>query len=30
MDRETLRAYAKNDVKLVVELYKRMRGVYFL
>jgi len=29
MDRETLRKYAGNDVYLAVELYKRMRGVYF-
>lgn len=29
MDRETLRAYATNDVKLVVDLYQRMSGVYF-
>jgi DNA polymerase elongation subunit (family B) len=28
MDRETLRKYAGNDVDLVVELYKRMSGVY--
>lgn len=28
MDRETLRAYSGNDVTLVVELYKRMRGIY--
>lgn len=28
MDRETLRQYAANDVLLVVELYKRMSGVY--
>jgi hypothetical protein len=28
MDRETLRKYAANDVYLVIELYKRMCGVY--
>jgi len=29
MDAETLRAYSANDVHLVVELYKKMQGVYF-
>lgn len=29
MDQETLHKYAGNDVYLVVELYKRMCGVYF-
>lgn len=29
MDRDTLRAYATNEVKLVVDLYQRMSGVYF-
>jgi predicted PolB exonuclease-like 3'-5' exonuclease len=28
MERETLRKYAANDVHLVIELYKRMCGVY--
>ena len=28
MDRDTLRKYAANDVYLVIELYKRMCGVY--
>ena len=28
MDRETLRKYAANDVHLVIELYRRMCGVY--
>ncbi len=29
MDAETLRKYSANDVQLVVELYKKMQGVYF-
>lgn len=29
MDMETLVAYAKNDVDLTYQLYKKMRGVYF-
>ena len=29
MDRDTLRKYVANDVQLVVELYRRMAGVYF-
>jgi hypothetical protein len=28
MDRDTLRKYAGNDLALVIELYKRMCGVY--
>jgi len=30
MDAETLKAYCANDVHLVVELFKRMNGVYFV
>ena len=29
MDRETLRAYAMNDVDMTVALFEKMRGVYF-
>lgn len=29
MDRDTLRKYVANDVYLVIELYRRMAGVYF-
>jgi len=28
MDRDTLRKYAGNDLALLIELYKRMCGVY--
>jgi hypothetical protein len=28
-DPETLRAYVENDVNLVYQLYKRMKGIYF-
>ncbi len=29
MDRDTLRKYVANDVQLVIELYRRMVGIYF-
>jgi len=29
LDRETLRAYQASDVKLVIDLYQKMNGVYF-
>jgi len=29
MDADTLRAYVENDVNLVVQLYEKMKGIYF-